>query len=287
MTKLIFGCGFLGCRVVRRWRQAGHCVAALTRSADRARELAGQGIAGVLGDVTQPETLVNLPRADTVLYAVGWDPCGAASRWQVYVDGLRCVLAALPPPRRLIYISSTGVYGDSGGAWVDEQSPCDPTREAGRAFLAAEKLLGEHPIGERSIVLRMAGIYGPKRLLREADLRSGRPMPVASDSMLNLIHVDDAVAAVLAAEERAEPPCRYLVSDGSPVERRDYFSFAAKLLRLPPPRFTEPSTEERLGRHEGASKRVDSGRIQRELGLQWLYPSYREGLTALLGSPST
>ena len=282
MTKLVFGCGFLGRRVAARWLELGHRVAALTRSSARAAELSELGIEAVRGDVTQPETLCNLPRAETVLYAVGWDPKGSASRWQVYVDGLRAVLTALPCPRRFIFISSTGVYGDTQGGWVDEETACHPTREAGEAFLAAEQLLREHAVGACSIVLRMAGIYGPGRLLREAELRSGQPMPVASETKLNLIHVDDAVSAVLAAEARAKPPQRYLVSDGHPVDRREYFTHAAQLLQLPPPAFCEPAAEARSSRHDGASKRVDNGRMLRELHVELQYVSFREGLAALL-----
>lgn len=283
MSKLLFGCGYLGQRVLRRWLAAGETVTAVTRRGERAAQWRGEGISALVADVTQPHTLAGLPCADTVLYAVGWDPHSGTSRWQVYVDGLRAVLAALPPQTgRVLLVSSTGVYGDAGGGWVDEDSPCRPRRESGQALLAAEALLHDHPLGRRGIVLRMAGMYGPGRLIRRDELLAGQPMPVADGSLMNLIHVDDAAAAVLAAETSATPPRTYLVSDGHPVERRAYFAYAAELLGAPPPRFVDPPAEGRAARHDDSSKRVGNERLQRELHLTLQYPSYREGLRALL-----
>ena len=151
--KLIFGCGYLGGRVAERWLAAGDVVAAVTRSAARAAEFHQRGLQPLIADVTRPESLGQLPTAETVLWAVGFDPHGGKSRWQVYVDGLRAVLDALPEETgRLVFISSTGVYGDSGGDWVDEDSPCRPTREAGQTLLAAEQAPARpstRPAGDR------------------------------------------------------------------------------------------------------------------------------------------
>ena len=95
--KLIVGCGYLGLRVARRWMAAGHAVAGLVRSAASAESLAREGVRPIVADVTQPSTLRDLPAADTLLYAVGYDPAGGASRSAVYVDGLRAVLDAVSP----------------------------------------------------------------------------------------------------------------------------------------------------------------------------------------------
>jgi len=109
-TRLILGCGYLGRRVASRWRERGEKVLAVTHAADRAGELAAAGLDPLVADVTRPDTLRNLPAADTVLYAVGYDRAGSASRREVLVDGLRAVLDALPRDTgRMIYISSTGV----------------------------------------------------------------------------------------------------------------------------------------------------------------------------------
>ena len=199
--KLIVGCGYLGLRVARRWIAAGHAVAGLVRSSAAAEALAGEAVHPIVADVTQPSTLRELPAADTLLYAVGYDPAGGNSRSALYVDGLQAVLDAVSAEvRRVILISSTGVYAEHCGGWVDESSPCQPSRESGRALFAAEQALAAHRFGGLGIILRLAGIYGPGRLPRRAELATGEPLPIATGEHVNLIHVEDAAAAVLAAE---------------------------------------------------------------------------------------
>ena len=153
------------------------------------------------------------------------------------------MLAALPSDTgKFIYISSTGVYGQSGGEWVDEDSACEPLREGGRACLDAEQILLAHPLGQRAVILRLAGLYGPGRIPLADSIRRNQPIEAPAQGWLNLIHVDDAARVVLAAEERAPPPRTYVVSDGTPVERREYFAELARLLGAAPPRFVAPPT---------------------------------------------
>ncbi len=299
MTKLIVGCGYLGLRVARLWQAQGQAVVAVIQQAEQEKGdsphlcEAPEGPFRQMGtvpffqtlvaDVTRPETLAGLPAAETVLYAVGYHPRGGRSRREVYVDGLRAVLDALPPGcDRFLFISSTGVYGDAGGDWVDEDSPCRPTSEAGRALLAAEEVLHHHPLGQRSIILRLAGLYGPGRLPPTADFSSGAAISLPADSLVNLIHVDDAAAVVLAAERRARPPRTYLVSDSQPIDRRTYLSRLAEVAGLPPPQFRDPAAADAATapRRRGGNKRVRNARMLAELGVELTYPSYREGLAA-------
>ncbi|MGA2033393.1 MAG: NAD-dependent epimerase/dehydratase family protein [Thermoguttaceae bacterium] len=285
MTRLIVGCGYLGRRVALRWQAAGHEVLGLVRDPAQAAELARQAIRPILADVTRPETSPPLPQAETVLYAVGYHRGGGQSRWDVCVEGLRAVLAALPSGTgRIIFISSTSVLGESAGDWVDEDSPCRPQREAGQALLAAETLLLAHPLGRRAVILRLAGLYGPGRLPRTTEIVAGKVLAVSPNSQANLIHVDDAAAVVLAAEMRAQPPCTYLVSDGHPVDRRTFCRYLAELLGAPPPQFCEPAPEA-ADRHR-SEKRVSSARMSAQLGVALQYPSYREGLAASLNLKS-
>ena len=108
MNCLIIGCGYLGLRVAEIWTQQGHCVTALTRKPERAAEFNQQGMTGIVGDVTQPETLNDFPAADVVLVAVGMDRSMYSDIEMVYVDGLQNVLTKLPNrPKHLIYVSST------------------------------------------------------------------------------------------------------------------------------------------------------------------------------------
>jgi nucleoside-diphosphate-sugar epimerase len=285
MFKLIFGCGYLGGRVARLWLQAGHEVFVVTRSSDRARAMTADGCRAIVADVLQPPTLANLPAADTVLYAVGYDRGAGASMHDVYVAGLRAVLGALPSASgKLIYISSTGVYGQSHGETVDEDSRCEPTREGGCACLAAEAVLAGDRLGQRAIVLRMAGLYGPGRIPIAAEIRGGRPLAVPASGYLNLIHVDDAAAVVLAAEERARPPRTFLVSDGEPVERREYYAELARLLGIEAPKFVSPTADNPAAVRATADKRVNNARMVAELAVRLTYPSYREGLAAILAA---
>ncbi|MCG8586891.1 MAG: SDR family oxidoreductase [Pirellulales bacterium] len=282
MSKLIFGCGYLGSRVARLWRDAGEEVIAVTRSKGRAEKIQADGIRPIVADINDRDSLGELPAVDTVLFAVGYDRSIPADQRRsigdVYAGGLANVLDALSHDiERVIYISSTGVYGNSGGDWVDEDTPCEPTREGGRACLAAERVLEEHELGARGIILRLAGIYGPNRVPRLKELAQGEPIEVSADGMLNLIHVDDAARAVVATAERATPPRTYCVSDGNPVLRREWLREAAQVLDLPEPKFVQPDSNDTQSR-ASSSKRIRNDRIVRELEFSFALPSYREGL---------
>jgi len=286
MTKLIFGCGYLGARVARRWQNAGDHVAVVTRRAERAAELAKNGFDTLVADVTAPATLGDLPVAQTVLFSVGYDRGTAQSIHDVYAGGVQNVLDALPHgTKRFIYISTTGVYGPAGGAWVDEVTPPDPRREGGRASLAAERILTAHPLGKRSVTLRLAGIYGPGRIPFLNQLREGQPIPAPSAGYLNLIHVDDAASVVLAADrlpELDDGPRIYCVSDGLPVERGEFYREAARQIGAPPPTFVQPEPESPRAERAAANRRVCNDRMLRELGVVLLYANYRAGVAAIV-----
>lgn len=275
MAKLIVGCGYLGRRVAKRWLANGRTVFGLVPRPQQARQLELEGVRPIVADVTRTETLASLPPADTVLYSVGYNPRGGSSREAVLIDGLRFVLDALAPGvERFIYISSTGVYGQTDGSWVDEQSPCRPTRESGRLLLAAEQILTRHPLGRRTIVLRLAGLYGPGRILRKAQRLAASASYAATSGFVNLIHVDDAADVVLAAEARAKPPTRYLVSDGHPIDRREYYTRLARLAKVSVPEFLEPPSLKLSPVRAGTSKRVDNARMLAELGVTLSYPTF-------------
>ncbi|MEX0678509.1 MAG: SDR family oxidoreductase [Pirellulales bacterium] len=288
MSKLIVGCGYLGSRVARRWRNAGHEVFVVTRDAEHARRFAEERYQPIVADVLRPASLAHLPAADTVLYAVGYDRGSGVSIHEVYASGLRSVLDALPgEPARIIYTSSTGVYGQSQGETVDEESTTAPTREGGRACLAAERALAAHRLGHRGVVLRMAGLYGPGRIPLAGEIRRVRPIAAPQNGSLNLIHVDDAASAVLAADERAVPPRTYVVSDGHPVERRRYYEELARLLGAPSPCFATSPVDSPASARAASDKRVDNARMLGELRVRLAHPSYREGLAAIVAAQST
>jgi nucleoside-diphosphate-sugar epimerase len=279
MIKLIIGCGYLGMRVARHWRDAGYEVVALTRSTQAEGVLAATGIRPLVGDVLEPGTLSGLPESDSVLFAIAADRQHPQSPRAVHVDGLRNVLAALPAgTRRVIYISSTGVYGQADGRWVDEDTVCRPERDGGAACLAAERLLAGLPWSQRSVVLRLGGLYGPGRIPRRRDLLASRPVAAPVEGYLNLIHVDDAARAVLAVAEDESAAGVFCLTDGNPVPRRDYYCHLAQLLGAPPLRFVTPPADAPATRRASSSKRVSNARFQARFALRFVYPSYREGL---------
>lgn len=290
-TRLIFGCGYLGRRVAEAWLQQGDRVYAVTRSAERAAQWAGEGLSPIVGDVARPAETWRLPQADTVLYAVGYDRSSTASIEEAYAGGMSRILAAIAPEtRRVIYVSTTGVYGGADGGVVDEQTPPAPTRAGGAASLQAERLLAASPFAARGVVLRMAGLYGPDRIPFVDKLLRGEPLPAAAEGWLNLIHIDDAARVVVQAAEWElhagvdEAPLVLCVSDGRPVVRREYYREAARQLGTPEPQFTAPDPASPAAARAAASRRVSNARLQRRLSQALEFPDYRAGLAQAIAS---
>lgn len=292
MRKLIIGCGYLGRRVARKWVAAGDDVAALTRSTVHADALRAEGIAPVVGDVCIPESLSGLPAAETILYAVGYDRGSGRSQHEIYVNGLQNTLQQVAVhARRFVYVSSTSVYGQNAGQWIDETSPCEPRRANGRVCLEAEQVVWRHfpptetPTERSANVLRLAGIYGPNRLLRRIEqLESATALSGNPEAYLNLIHVDDAVAAVLACELRGRPGSIYVVCDNRPVRRRDYYSLLASISGASPPRFVHKTVS--AMNSEGLNKRCRNRRLREELGVQLQYSTIDDGLPQAVAASS-
>jgi nucleoside-diphosphate-sugar epimerase len=262
-SRLIVGCGYLGLRVASRWLAAGDMVFATTRSPRRVEQLTAAGLHPLLGDVTAAaDTEAGLPEppaVDTVLWAVGFDRSAAASYQDVHVAGLGRLLDRLPGRPRIIFTSSTGVWGDDSGGLVNEMTPPTPSREAGQVLVAAEELLRNHRLGP-GIALRLAGLYGPERLPRLTDLQAGRPLPADPDSWLNLIHIDDAAEVVCGVAALPAPRQLYVVSDGSPLRRRDWYEGLARIAGSP-----EPQWDRAALRSRGGDKQVDPRLIWADL----------------------
>lgn len=265
-SRLVVGCGYLGGRVAARWLADGSQVYAITRTATRAADLASRGIEPIVADVARPDTLPVLPDVATVFWAVGFDRASGASHHDVHVVGLGRLLDALPGRPRPILSSSTGVWGDEGGGIVNETTPANPAREAGRVLLEAEALLRGHRLGP-GVALRFAGLYGPGRLPRLADLEAGRPLPANPDSWLNLIHADDAAAIVCGVAAAAAPAPLYVVSDGHPVRRREWYGHIASCLGSPPPAWDTAAPRSR-----DADKRVDPSLLFHDLPISLAHP---------------
>lgn len=270
---LILGCGYLGSRVARAWLAAGRRVAALTRGRDE--ELARLGIEPIVGDVLDPDTLKQLPEASAVLYAIGFDRSTGRSMRDIYVKGLANAVRAIRCLGPFLFISSSSVYGQTDGSWVNEDSPTEPLETSGQVVLEAERTLRE--LRPDAIVLRFAGIYGPDRILRRQALLNGEPLVGDAEKWLNLIHVEDGASAILAAELRGQSGETYLIADNEPVRRRDFYTRSAELLGAPPAIFqiTAVSVVE-------TNRRISNERAKRELEFAPRYPCYRDGLRACI-----
>jgi len=296
-ARLVVGCGYLGTRVAARWLAAGDRVYGITRRPATAAALAAIGINPIVLDVTAewdfPEDvpvdsgsgesasdgLHPFPTFDTVFWAVGFDRTSHTTHRDVHVTGLSRLLDALPGRPRVILSSSTGVWGDEHGQIVNEDTPVHPSREAGRVLAEAESLLRSHRLGP-GVALRFAGLYGPDRLPRIDDLRAARPIAADPDSWLNLIHVDDAAAIVCAVAAAAAPQPLYVVSDGHPVLRRDWYGHLAAITGSP-----DPVWDPAAPRTRAADKRVDPSRLFRDVGVVLAHPDPLRGIAAALAAP--
>lgn len=290
MRVLIFGCGYLGKRVASAWIESGHTVIAVTRSQQNADSFRQSEIHPLIGDICDPSSLAELPVVDVVLHAVGYDRTSQRTQKEIVCDGLQNVLnAVIGRCAQFIQISSTSVYGQSAGEWVDETSECKPTQPSGQLTLAAERLVqdrGSRAPATHATILRLAGIYGPGRLLSRVEtIRAGVPLAGRGDSWLNLIHVDDAVTAIVKCATGSAPSTTYNVVDDEPIERREYFSLLARLLDAPPPTF-DPNQPSARG-SGGLNKRCSNRKLRDELGWKPVYPSIVVGLPQSISGPTT
>lgn len=185
------------------------------------------------------------------------------------------------------YLSTTGVYGDHGGAWVDEETPLTPNTERGAKRVAAEAawLDLHHRHGLPVHVFRLAGIYGPGRNVLE-NLKAGTAKRVIKPGQVfSRIHVDDIAGVLLASMKNPRPGAAYNVADDKPCPPQDVVAYGAALLRITPPPeipFSEAALSPMGASFFADSKRVRNAKVKRELGHVFKYPSYREGLKALL-----
>lgn len=279
--KLIIGCGYLGLRVAALWEAAGDEIVALTRSAERAATWRARGWTALVGELGQPDQLPAFPTVDTLLFAVGFDRSGGFDQRAIYVEGLHAVLKTLQGRvGRVIYISSSSVYGQTEGEWVDETSLCEPTQPGGKLCLEAERLVRQSAPG-RASVLRLSGIYGPERLLSKREsLLAGAPLAGSAEAWLNLIHVEDAARAVVTVEALESPADTYLVTDDEPVRRGDYYAELARRIGAPPPVFD--ATQSARHGAGGLNKRCRNARL-RATGWSPRFTDYRSGLIDALG----
>jgi nucleoside-diphosphate-sugar epimerase len=287
MTREIFivGCGYTGFKVAQRERERGARVRALVRAPDNAVRLRAVGIEPVPGDLDDRASLA-LPRLDgAIVYYFVPPPAHGVDD-----PRLQALLDAIDPqgqPGRLVLLSTTGVYGDCAGMWIDEEHPANPQTERARRRLAAEQSLRAwaHRRGVPFAILRVAGIYGPGRLPIERLQRGTSVLREAESPWSNRVHVDDLVAACLAAADHGSSARVYNISDGHPTTMTDYFNRVADACGLPrPPQISMAQARRTLSAemlsYLAESRRLDNTRMRTELAVALCYLTLVDGLRA-------
>ncbi len=284
---LIVGCGDIGLRVLKLLRGRLR-VLALTSSTQRIGALRAAGALPLLGDLDQPATLGRLGAlADWVLYLA---PPPASGDTDTRTRHLQRALARGGTVKRFVYASTSGVYGDCGGARFDETRAPRPATARARRRVDAEARWRWHGrcSGAAVSVLRIPGIYAGDRAgghPRER-LARGAPVLIAEDDVFtNHIHADDLARACVAALFHALPQRVVHVCDDSELRMGDYFDLAADLCKLPrPPRIGRALAAESLSPLQLSfmreSRRLDNTRLKRELKLRLRYPGVADGLLA-------
>ncbi len=285
---LIVGCGYTGMRLVERLRRmAVGPVVGTTRSEERARELAAVGGEPWVGELTEGGVARLIAQLDPKLVVYFVPPrLGGA-------DPLPNVLSALRGTilDAFLYASSTSVYGDRAGDWVDETTEVRPESAAAEArHISEQRVLGALAATKIAArICRITGIYGPGRTLKRP-LESGDYLLIEGhDTWVNRIHVDDLVNALIAAWQRGEDGAVYNLTDDEPHRASEFANLAADLHGLSAPRWVDESeARERLQgerlRRKLESKRVRNRRLREDLGLALDYPTFRVGLPAAVAA---
>jgi nucleoside-diphosphate-sugar epimerase len=284
---LIIGCGDVARRALpelqRRYR-----VTALVRSPDPALDAAG--VEQIVGDLDDAASLVPLAgRARRIVHLA--PPAGSGA----FDTRTRSLLAALAPrgrgamlPRRFVYLSTSGVYGDCSGEWVDETRPPHPQTERALRRLDAERAIGDW--GERSgveiVILRVPGIYGPHRLPLERLARGTPALRPEEDVYTNHIHADDLVGILVAALESMGACGVYNASDDGPMKMGDFFDFVADHAGFArPPRISREEAASllppELVSFMSESRRLSNRRMKAELGVRLRYSRVQDGVPGI------
>ena len=278
----VFGLGFTGMQIAKLARARGWTVGGTCTQADKAEQLRAVGIEAVPFDGTAAVALEMVATASHVLCTIAPGTAGDPV--------LRHCADLLGKARWLGYLSTTGVYGDHGGGWVDEATPTNPTQPRSIQRLAAERAwqaLGVRT-GAAVDIFRLPGIYGPGRSPID-QVKAGVAKRIDKPSQVfSRIHVADVAQAVAAAMVRDGPGAIYNLADDLPASSADVMAFACELLGATTPPLVPwaeaaPSMSAMARSFYAENRRVRNERMKRELGVTLLYPTYREGLRAIAG----
>ena len=288
---MIFGCGYIGSALAKKLIQAGVRVGALTRNPEQAKTLRAMGVHEVvqadLHETGWHDQVAGDYRA--IVNCVSSAGGGLEGYRLSYLEGQKRILewAADQPTVSYIYTSSSSVYPQDGGVVVDEEVDTSGAPPTGQVLLESERRLAEAAIAPSWYVLRLAGIYGPGRhyLLDQLRAASGA-IPGRGDYSMNMIHRDDAVAAILCVLSGAAPSGIYNICDSDPCLKEEVLGHLASKLGLSKPSFDPSKVSERLKRRGGRmpDRRISNRKALNLLGWAPKFASFRDGYAALLDS---
>lgn len=295
---IILGCGYVGRAAATAARDSGWVVEALTRHQATAQSLRDDlGIRAVVGDLASDTWHQSLdPAGATVLNCVSSGGGGETGYAHAYRDGMRSLVRWVQQgrPQTVIYTSSTSVYPDADGGWVDEDALTRATTPLNGLLMETEGLLREAVEAgtlTSATVLRLAGIYGPGRHYLIDQVRSRvAVLPGRGDYHLNLVHRDDVASAVRCAAERPVPGFRFFnIADGRPALKEAIVRWTAEQLGVPVPVFDPENIPARQARRalfgeRPPDRRIASTRAQEVLGWKPTYADFRAGYRTILGS---
>lgn len=275
MRVLIAGCGYVGSALGELLASEGHSVFGLRRDPVSLPD----SITPVVADLSRTISSEALPQnLDRVFYTASAGGSDDAAYRAAYVDGPRNLLEALAPQqtnvRRLFFTSSTGVYAQTNGEWVDEASPTEPESHTGRRLLEGEKVMLEGPVP--ATVVRLSGIYGPGRT-RSIQRALDTPVGDGPPNYTNRIHRDDCAGVLRRLMLLPEPAPLYLATDHEPTDRRTVAEWLSKRLGRPLPEVSPTDDSPR----RRTNKRCNNARLLVS-GYEFRYPTFREGFAGLL-----
>jgi nucleoside-diphosphate-sugar epimerase len=286
-TLFCFGLGFSAKVVAAQLHAQGWGVIGTSRSLEKAANIAALGYDSHVFDGAGPlsDASVLAPATHMLFSVPAEEEADAVLRW--HADHI----ARLPNLKWLGYLSTTGVYGNTNGHWVDEATPINPTQARSKRRADAEagwlRLHSDHGVPVH--VFRLAGIYGPGRNQREGVKRGTAHRIVKPGQVFCRIHVEDIAQVLRASMARPHPGAIYNLADDEPAPPQDVVAYATDLLGLPPlPEipFDQAQLSPMAASFYADSRRVRNDRIKTELGVVLKYPTYREGLQALLAGMS-
>jgi len=289
MKKIIIaGCGYIGTRVARTWKENGAEVTCLVRSSERQSTLLSEGFTTLSCRFDDLADIPTLDVADCIVYYFVPPPGGGIADFRA--RNFCSALSVSASPARIIYISATSVYSETGGGVVTETSPTAPASAMGKRRLDAEHAFREYgaTIGLPVIILRVSGIYGPGRLPLMQIQQGQQLLREEEAGPSNRIHADDLARVCLAAAEKGQAGDIFSVSDGHPSSMTVYFNACADALGLP--RQRQVTMEEArqvmsplMFSYVSESRVVDNSKMIEKLGIALRYPSLAEGIGASLG----